>query len=194
MDNGRIQLEDGRTLPVNYCEFDHGYAITAHRSQGMTLDSVIVSADAMKQELFYVAASRGRQELAVITSEREQLRESLGVSTARPSATELIREQAQEHHTPERSPEKCHCKAFNNQNPDMRSAMGMISDRACKHGDCSLVDEYKGNLATSTAQQITVALYAAQSEDVFQLQANFACFASMLNFKVEFSPGRLDER
>ncbi|MHB1743407.1 MAG: MobF family relaxase [Acidobacteriaceae bacterium] len=87
-----IHLEDGRTIPHNYHEFAHGYAVTAHRSQGKTVDVVIVSADAMKQELFYVAASRGREEIAIVTSDREQLRESLGISTARPSATELSRE------------------------------------------------------------------------------------------------------
>lgn len=94
IESGRIQLEDGRTLPANYHQFDHGYAITAHRSQGKTVDSVILSADAMKQELFYVGASRGRSEIAIVTSDREQLRESLGISSARPSATELAREQA----------------------------------------------------------------------------------------------------
>jgi conjugative relaxase-like TrwC/TraI family protein len=94
VDHGRIQLEDGRTLPANYREFDHGYAVTAHRSQGKTVDSVIVSADSLKQELFYVAASRGRQEITVITGDREGLRESLGVSSARPSAIELAKEVA----------------------------------------------------------------------------------------------------
>jgi conjugative relaxase-like TrwC/TraI family protein len=94
IDRGRIQLEDGRTLPANYYQFDHGYAITAHRSQGKTVDGVILSADAMKQELFYVGASRGRSEIAIVTSDREQLRESLGISCARPSAMELAREQA----------------------------------------------------------------------------------------------------
>ena len=94
VDGGRIQLEDGRTLPANYREFDHGYAITAHRSQGKTVDSVILSGDMMKQEQFYVAASRGREGITVITSNVDQLRESLGISTARPSATELAREQA----------------------------------------------------------------------------------------------------
>jgi ATP-dependent exoDNAse (exonuclease V) alpha subunit len=61
-----IQLEDGRALPANYREFEHGYAITAHRSQGKTVDGVILSADAMKQELFYVGASRGRSEIAIV--------------------------------------------------------------------------------------------------------------------------------
>jgi ATP-dependent exoDNAse (exonuclease V) alpha subunit len=106
VDGGRIHLEDGRTLPVNYHEFDHGYAVTAHRSQGKTVDAVILSADAMKQELFYVGASRGRQEIVVVTSDREQLRNLLGVSTARPSATELAREQAPHHPAPMRSPER----------------------------------------------------------------------------------------
>lgn len=91
---GRLQLEDGRTLPANYHEFDHGYGITAYRSQGKMVDGVILAGDAMKQELFYVGASRGRNEIAIVTSDREQLRESLGVSSARPSATGLAREQS----------------------------------------------------------------------------------------------------
>jgi ATP-dependent exoDNAse (exonuclease V) alpha subunit len=97
IDGGRIQLEDGRTLPANYREFDHGYAITAHRSQGKTVDSVVLSGDMMKHEQFYVAASRGRDGITIVTSNVDQLRESLGISSARPSATELAREQAQIH-------------------------------------------------------------------------------------------------
>ena len=97
IDGCRIHLEDGRTLPANYREFDHGYAITAHRSQGKTVDAVVLSGDMMKQEQFYVAASRGRDGITVITSDVDQLRETLGISSARPSATELAREQAQTH-------------------------------------------------------------------------------------------------
>jgi len=97
VDEAAIRLEDGRTVPANYREFTHGYAITAHRSQGKTVDNVIISADAMKKELFYVAASRGRSEIAVVTSDRELLRESVGMSTARQSAMELVRKQQHEH-------------------------------------------------------------------------------------------------
>ena len=97
LDGGAIRLEDGRTLPANYHEFTHGYTVTAHRSQGKTVDTVIISADAMKKELFYVAASRGRSEIAVVTSDREQLRESVGVSTMRQSAIELARKQLSAH-------------------------------------------------------------------------------------------------
>lgn len=58
-EQGQIKLADGRTLPANYRHFDYGYAVTAHRSRGKSVDAVVISGDAMKRELFYVAASRG---------------------------------------------------------------------------------------------------------------------------------------
>ena len=88
---GRIQLEDGRRLPADYRNFTHGYAVTAHRSQGKTVDSVILSGDGMQKELFYVAASRGRHCVTVITSDKERLQQTVGRSMARTSATELLR-------------------------------------------------------------------------------------------------------
>jgi ATP-dependent exoDNAse (exonuclease V) alpha subunit len=88
---GRIHLEDGRTLPRNFRQFTHGYAITAHRSQGKSVDSVIISADRMHKELFYVAVSRGRKSVLVVTSDKQSLRESVGCSSARQSASELAR-------------------------------------------------------------------------------------------------------
>jgi ATP-dependent exoDNAse (exonuclease V) alpha subunit len=92
VDRDGIHLDDGRSIPANYREFTHGYAVTAHRSQGKTVDSVIISADVMKQELFYVSASRGRDDIAILTSDVNRLGESLGVSMARPSAIELANE------------------------------------------------------------------------------------------------------
>jgi len=88
---GRIQLEDGRQLPADYRSFTHGYAVTAHRSQGKTVDSVILSGDGMQKELFYVAASRGRHSVTVITSDKERLQQTVGRSMARTSAMELLR-------------------------------------------------------------------------------------------------------
>jgi len=87
--HGRIQLQDGRVLPQSYRHFDHGYAVTAHRSQGKSVDAVVISGDAMQKELFYVAASRGRESVTVVTSDRELLRESVARSGARQSASEL---------------------------------------------------------------------------------------------------------
>jgi len=90
-EQGRIHLQDGRALPENYKQFTHGYAVTAHRSQGKSVDAVVISADGMRKELFYVAASRGRESLTVVTSDRELLRESVAQSVARQSASELSR-------------------------------------------------------------------------------------------------------
>jgi conjugative relaxase-like TrwC/TraI family protein len=88
---GRLFLSDGRTLPADYQHFNHGYAITAHRSQGKTVDRVVISGDELDRRLFYVAASRGREQVTIVTSNRERLEASLGRSGDRPSASELAR-------------------------------------------------------------------------------------------------------
>ncbi len=88
---GRIRIEDGRELPAGFGQFAYGYAVTAHRSQGKSVDSVIISGDGMQKELFYVAASRGRETVQVITSDKELLRDSVARSAARQSASELAR-------------------------------------------------------------------------------------------------------
>lgn len=90
-EQGRIHLQDARTLPENYKQFTHGYAVTAHRSQGKSVDAVVISADRMRKELFYVAASRGRESVTVVTSDKELLRESVARSSARQSSSELAR-------------------------------------------------------------------------------------------------------
>jgi conjugative relaxase-like TrwC/TraI family protein len=88
-ERGSIQLEDGRQLPAAYRQFTHGYAVTAHKSQGKTVDFQIIAAERMAQDLFYVSASRGREGLTVITSDSLSLQESIGVSGDRQSASEL---------------------------------------------------------------------------------------------------------
>ena len=87
----RVHLSDGRILPADFRQFTHGYAVTAHRSQGKSVDSVIISADGMQKELFYVAASRGRENVLIITSDKLALSESVCRSNARQSASELAR-------------------------------------------------------------------------------------------------------
>jgi ATP-dependent exoDNAse (exonuclease V) alpha subunit len=88
---GGIHLQDGPTLPRNFRQFTYGYAVTAHRSQGKSVDSVIISADGMRKELFYVSASRGRKGVLVVTSDKQSLRESVACSSVRQSASELAR-------------------------------------------------------------------------------------------------------
>jgi len=84
-----ITLEDGRRLPTDYRLFFHGYAVTAHRSQGKTVDYEIIAAERMSHDLFYVSATRAREGLMVVTSDSLTLRESIGISGDRQSATEL---------------------------------------------------------------------------------------------------------
>ena len=42
--NGRVALVDGRTLPAGFNTFTHGYAVTSHSSQSRTVDEVILVA------------------------------------------------------------------------------------------------------------------------------------------------------
>ncbi len=88
-EQGRMEFEDGRIAPDDFQTFNHGYATTAHKSQGKTVDNVIISGNEMSQELFYVAASRGRESVQVFTEDKEWLEVTAGTSGARTSATEL---------------------------------------------------------------------------------------------------------
>jgi len=97
VDLSGIRLEDGRVLPPNFRQFTHGYAVTAHRSQGKSVDAVIISADGMRKELFYVAASRGRDQISIITSDKDRLRETIAQSSVRKSASELARQRTAKH-------------------------------------------------------------------------------------------------
>jgi conjugative relaxase-like TrwC/TraI family protein len=96
VEEGRIRLEDGRQLPAEYRQFSHGYAVTAHRSQGKTVDFEIIAAERMAQDLFYVSATRAREGLTVITSDKTTLMESIGVSGDRQSASELAKNAAKQ--------------------------------------------------------------------------------------------------
>jgi conjugative relaxase-like TrwC/TraI family protein len=94
VEKGAIKLEDGREMPAAYRQFTHGYAVTAHRSQGKTVDFEIIAAERMAQDLFYVSATRAREGLTVITSDSQALQESIGVSGDRQSAIELAKRAA----------------------------------------------------------------------------------------------------
>lgn len=90
-----ILLEDGRTLPADYRQFTHGYAVTSHSSQGKTVDNVLMVASsrsfgAVNREQFYVSISRGRERCQVFTDDSELLRHRICNTHERTAAIELV--------------------------------------------------------------------------------------------------------
>jgi conjugative relaxase-like TrwC/TraI family protein len=92
--DGRIALADGRTLPAAFNTFTHGYAVTSHSSQGKTVDEVLLVASsksfpAVNREQFYVSISRGRERVHVFTDDSELLARRVTDSHDRKAAIEL---------------------------------------------------------------------------------------------------------
>lgn len=70
-----VKTENGRRVkfdPSTFKSFRHAYAITTHKSQGSTVDRVLVLVDGslMDREKFYVAVSRGREKPAVFVDQQ----------------------------------------------------------------------------------------------------------------------------
>jgi len=84
-----VRLGDGRdvSLPRGYLESGrlvHGYALTCHRAQGMTVEVALVSGSvALTRESGYVAMSRGRQANTLYLT-HDALRHDLGGEVDRP--------------------------------------------------------------------------------------------------------------
>ena len=53
------------TLPSSYRTYVHGYAVTAEKSQGVTVDHAIVAAEKLDGRRTYVPATRGRETIEV---------------------------------------------------------------------------------------------------------------------------------
>ncbi len=62
-----VDLEDGTRMAFNprqFQSFDHGYAVTIHKSQGITVDkSYVLASRSMDDPLAYVAMSRHRADM-----------------------------------------------------------------------------------------------------------------------------------
>ncbi|MBA8862768.1 Ti-type conjugative transfer relaxase TraA [Ochrobactrum anthropi] len=71
----RVRLDNGREVAFRadtYCNVDHGYAATVHKSQGVTVDQVFVlGSKSMDQHLSYVAMSRHRHEVTLYAAQDE---------------------------------------------------------------------------------------------------------------------------
>ena len=61
--------------PRNYRAFDHGYAVTIHKSQGATVDQAYVLASrSMDRHLAYVAMTRHRDTMRLYVSDDDRPR------------------------------------------------------------------------------------------------------------------------
>jgi hypothetical protein len=91
--DGRIALNDGRTLPKHYRQFVRGYAVTSYAAQGKTVDYVLFSDSAVKaatnEQQWYVTISRGRKGVKIFTADKIQLRQNIAHSGDRPLALDM---------------------------------------------------------------------------------------------------------
>ncbi|MEP2890929.1 AAA family ATPase [Tateyamaria sp.] len=73
----RLDSEDGQRSeitinPHQYRSFDHGYAVTVHKSQGATVDrSYVLASKSMDHSLAYVAMTRHREEMKLFLNTKD---------------------------------------------------------------------------------------------------------------------------
>lgn len=96
--DGRLiaRLDTGAAVeidPEKAHALDHGYAVTAHRSQGRTVERAIVAGAASRvatAELAYVSVTRQKLELQIVTDDREKLGKSWSRFSDKQTAREGI--------------------------------------------------------------------------------------------------------
>jgi len=83
--------------PEKLRQFDHGYAVTSHSSQGLTQDRVLANFDTgtarslVNTRLAYVAVSRASQDARIYTNEADSLGKRLSVDVSKTAAIEIAR-------------------------------------------------------------------------------------------------------
>lgn len=92
----KVEIELKKELHI-----DHAYCITIHRSQGQTVDSVIVAGEASRTataEAAYVACSRERHKLEIITDNTEQLSKNWTRYADRQTGTDALHSSEEKYH------------------------------------------------------------------------------------------------
>ncbi|WP_035353043.1 MobF family relaxase [Edaphobacter aggregans] len=81
--------------PSEFRQFDHGYAVTSHSSQGLTADRVIANIDTdssrslINNRLAYVAISRASQDARIYTNNAETLGQRLATDVTKTAALDF---------------------------------------------------------------------------------------------------------
>ena len=91
---GDIVVDHGWVIGRDFGHLTHGYVVTAHASQGVTVDKVFIgmssqSFPATGQRTAYVAVTRGREQAQVFTNDRKELLRAVSRPDNQLSATEL---------------------------------------------------------------------------------------------------------
>jgi ATP-dependent exoDNAse (exonuclease V) alpha subunit len=103
-----VKLDTGREIRFNlherYNYIDHGYAVTDYKSQGQTANAVLYHAETLQQakstfNSFYVAITRGKQDVKVYTDSVETLKEQVKHEQVKSSTLDFTKEQ------PDKQPE-----------------------------------------------------------------------------------------
>jgi ATP-dependent exoDNAse (exonuclease V) alpha subunit len=95
--DGNLVLDNNWTVSKDFGFFAHGFCVTSHKSQGKTVDRVLVgqssiSLPAASREQFYVSCSRGRESVTVYCDDKAALKEAVGQADERVTASQLIRQ------------------------------------------------------------------------------------------------------
>ena len=94
----RMDGKEGRSVsfnPAEFRQFDHGYAITSHSSQGLTADRVIANIDTgssrslINNRLAYVAISRASEDARIYTNHAESLGRRLATDVTKTAALDF---------------------------------------------------------------------------------------------------------
>ena len=87
MDGGHSITFDPQTMR----NFDHGYAVTSHSSQGLTSDRVLVNMDTdapsqlLNTRFAYVSLSRGQSDAQIYTNDASRLPQALSADITKES-------------------------------------------------------------------------------------------------------------
>ena len=91
---GDIIVDHGWVIDRDFGHLTHGYVVTSHASQGVTVDKVFIgisseSFPATYQRTAYVAVTRGREQAQIFTDDRQELLKAISRPDDPLSATQL---------------------------------------------------------------------------------------------------------
>jgi conjugative relaxase-like TrwC/TraI family protein len=91
---GDIIVDHGWVIDRDFGHLTHGYVVTSHASQGVTVDKVFIGASSQSipatyQRTAYVAVTRGREQAMIFTDDRKELLRAFGRKDDPLSATEI---------------------------------------------------------------------------------------------------------